>query len=60
MTDTKKNDKILLKEGVISMNEINFTNCKEMICEYGGSEKKKKIEKEPEKQTKNQGKKNGI
>lgn len=26
------------------MNEINFTNCKEMICEYGGSEKKKKIE----------------
>ena len=26
------------------MNEINFTNCKELICEYGGSEKKKKIE----------------
>lgn len=26
------------------MDEINFTNCKELICEYGGSEKKKKIE----------------
>lgn len=26
------------------MDYINFTNCKEMICEYGGSEKKKKIE----------------
>ena len=25
------------------MDKINFTNCKEMICEYGGSEKKKKI-----------------
>lgn len=26
------------------MEEINFTKCKELICEYGGSEKKKKIE----------------
>lgn len=26
------------------MNNPNFTACKELICEYGGSEKKKKIE----------------
>lgn len=25
------------------MNEVNFTKCKELICEYGSSEKKKKI-----------------
>lgn len=26
------------------MEDVNFTKCKELICEYGGSEKKKKIE----------------
>ena len=25
------------------MNEVNFTKCKELICEYGGSEKRKKL-----------------